>query len=334
MVSNWITRQWQGASLWHLLLIPLGWVFGLLAGLHRTLYRFGMLRAQTLPVPVIVVGNVSVGGTGKTPLVAWLARELAVHGWHPGVISRGYGGSAHSPQAVCTDSDTAQVGDEPVLLASLVMCPVWVGRDRPAAGRALLVAHAGVDVLIADDGLQHYRLARDVEIAVVDGARGFGNGRPLPAGPLREPVARLDSVDAVVVNQPEAAQLNLPATPPVYSMRLEGACFVNLADPARTAHAADFAGQEIHAIAGIGHPQRFFDQIAALGIHAQYHAFPDHHVYQAADLAYSGHILMTSKDAVKCSALATQNMWALPVQASIQPDLIGLVLAKLGNRHG
>ncbi|BBP03712.1 tetraacyldisaccharide 4'-kinase [Sulfuriferula plumbiphila] len=334
MVSSWITRQWQGTTLWHLLLIPLGWVFGLLAGLRRTLYRVGMLRAQTLPVPVIVIGNISAGGTGKTPLVAWLARELAIHGWHPGVISRGYGGSAHIPQQAGMHSDTARVGDEPVLLASLVQCPVWVGRDRAAAGRALLVAHPEVDVLISDDGLQHYRLARAVEIAVVDGARGFGNGRPLPAGPLREPVVRLGAVDAIVVNQPEAAQLNLPAMLPVYSMRLEGACFVNLADPSRSVRAADFVGQEIHAIAGIGHPQRFFDHIAALGIHAQYHAFPDHHAYRAADLAYSGQILMTSKDAVKCSAFAAQNMWALPVQASIQPDLLGLVLAKLGNRHG
>ncbi len=334
MVSNWIARQWQGTTLWHVLLIPLSWVFGLLASLRRMLYRLGILRAQVLPVPVIVVGNISAGGTGKTPLVAWLARELAAHGWHPGVISRGYGGSVHIPQQVAMHSDTAQVGDEPVLLASMLECPVWVGRDRPAVGRALLVAHPQVDVLISDDGLQHYRLARAVEIAVVDGARGFGNGRLLPAGPLREPVASLNAVDAIAVHQLEAAQLNLPALPPAYSMRLEGACFVNLADPTRTAHAADFAGREIHAIAGIGHPQRFFDQVAALGIHAQYHAFPDHHTYRAADLAYSGQILMTGKDAVKCRAFATQNMWALPVQASIQPDLIGLVLAKLGNRHG
>lgn len=334
MVSNWIVRQWQGTTLWHLLLIPLSWVFGLLARLRRTLYRFGMLRAQRLPVPVIVVGNISAGGTGKTPLVAWLARELAMHGWQPGVISRGYGGSALTPQQASIHSDTVRVGDEPVLLASLVQCPVWVGRDRPAAGRELLVAHPQVDVLISDDGLQHYRLARDVEIAVVDGARGFGNSRLLPAGPLREPVARLDDVDAIVVNQPATAQLNLPAMPPVYSMRLEGAYFVNLVDPTRSVDAAYFDGQEIHAIAGIGHPQRFFDQIAALGIHAQAHAFPDHHAYRAADLAYSGHILMTGKDAVKCRAFATQNMWALPVQASIQPDLIGLVLVKLGNRHG
>ncbi|HUW27908.1 MAG TPA: tetraacyldisaccharide 4'-kinase [Sulfuriferula sp.] len=334
MVSNWVMRQWQGTTPWHVLLIPLSRVFGLLAGLRRTLYRIGMLHAQSLPVPVIVVGNISAGGTGKTPLVAWLARELAMHGWHPGVISRGYGGSALTPQQASIHSDTVRVGDEPVLLASLVQCPVWVGRDRPAAGRALLFAHPQVDVLISDDGLQHYRLARDVEIVVVDGARGFGNGRLLPAGPLREPVARLGVVDAIVVNQPATAQLNLPAMPPVYTMRLEGACFVNLADPARSADAAYFDGQEIHAIAGIGHPQRFFDQIAALGIHAQTHAFPDHHAYRATDLAFSGDILMTGKDAVKCCAFATQNMWTLPVQASVQPDLFGLVLAKLGNRHG
>lgn len=334
MVSNWIARQWQGTTPWHALLIPLSWVFGLVAALRRQLYRRGILRALKLPVPVIVIGNINAGGTGKTPLVAWLAQALVAGGWHPGVISRGYGGSTHIPQQVGIHSDAAHVGDEPVLLANMLKCPVWVGRDRHAAGRALLLAHPQVDVLISDDGLQHYRLARAVEIAVVDGTRGFGNGRLLPAGPLREPVASLNAVDAIVVHQPEAAQLNLPAMPPVYSMRLEGACFVNLADPTRSVSATDFAGQEIHAIAGIGYPQRFFDRIAALGIQAQYHAFPDHHAYRSADLAYSGQILMTSKDAVKCSAFGTQNMWVLPVQASIQPDLIGLVLTKLGKRHG
>ena len=334
MVSNWITRQWQGTTPWHALLIPLSWVFGLVAALRGLLYRRGILRTLKLPVPVIVIGNINAGGTGKTPLVAWLAQELVAGGWHPGVISRGYGGSTHIPQQVGIHSDAAHVGDEPVLLANMLNCPVWVGRDRPAAGRALLLAHPQVNVLISDDGLQHYRLARDMEIAVVDGARGFGNGRLLPAGPLREPVVRLDAVDAIVVNQPETAQLNLPALLPVYSMHMEGTSFVNLADPSRSVSAAELAGQEIHAVAGIGNPQRFFDQIAGLGINAQCHAFPDHYAYLANDLAYSGQILMTSKDAVKCSAFAHQNMWALPVQASIQPDLIGLVLNKLGKRHG
>jgi len=334
MVSTWITRQWQGTTLWHALLIPLSWVFGLVAALRRQLYRRGILCTLKLPAPVIVIGNINAGGTGKTPLVAWLAQELAARGWHPGVISRGYGGSTHIPQQVGIHSDAAHVGDEPVLLAKLLKCPVWVGRDRHAAGRALLLAHPQVNVLISDDGLQHYRLARDMEIAVVDGVRGFGNGRLLPAGPLREPVARLDAVDAIVVNQPETAQLNLPALLPVYSMHMEGTSFVNLADPSRSVSAVELAGQEIHAVAGIGHPQRFFDQIAGLGISAQCHIFPDHHVYRAADLAYPGQILMTSKDAVKCSAFAHQNMWALPVQASIQPGLIGLVLTKLGKRHG
>lgn len=334
MVSNWITRQWQGTTLWHVLLIPLSWVFGLVSGLRRMLYRRGMLRTKILPVPVIVVGNISVGGTGKTPLVAWLAQELMARGWHPGVISRGYGGSTHIPQQVGASSDASHVGDEPVLLAGLLDCPVWVGRDRPAVGRALLIAHAQVDVLISDDGLQHYRLARDMEIAVVDGVQGFGNGRLQPAGPLREVVDRLCDVDAIVVNQPGQLQLDFPNLPPVYTMHMQGANFVNLADPSRNVCAVDLAGQQIHAIAGIGRPQRFFDQIAALGISAQNHAFPDHYVYRAADLAYPGQILMTSKDAVKCSAFATQNMWALPVQASIQPDLIGLVLTKLGKRHG
>lgn len=331
---NWIERQWRGTTPWHLLLVPLSWLFGGLAALRRALYRSGVRPRVRLPVPVIVVGNISVGGTGKTPLVVWLAQQLAAHGWHPGIVSRGYGGRARAPQAVHAASDAASVGDEPLLLASVAGCPVWVGRDRPAAGRGLLAAHPEVNVLIADDGLQHYRLARAVEIAVVDGARGFGNGRLLPAGALREPLGRLAEVDAIVVNQPGAAQTDLPGAVPVYVMHIEGERFINLIDPARSACAADFAGDQVHAIAGIGHPQRFFDHIAVLGIHAQCHPFPDHHVYRAAELAYPGAILMTSKDAVKCRGFATENMWVLPVQAALQPGLIERVLTKIGNYHG
>lgn len=332
MVS-WIERQWRGTTPWHFLLVPLSWLFGGLAAARRALYRCGVLPRVHLPVQVIVVGNISAGGTGKTPLVLWLAQQLAARGWQPGIVSRGYGGRARAPQAVDAASDAASVGDEPLLLASAAGCPVWVGRDRPAAGRSLLAAHPEVNVLIADDGLQHYRLARAVEIAVVDGARGFGNGRLLPAGALREPFARLAEVDAIVVNQPGAAQTDLPGAP-VYVMHIEGERFINLADPARSACAADFAGDQVHAIAGIGHPQRFFAHIAALGIHAQYHPFPDHHVYCAAELAYPGAILMTSKDAVKCRGFATENMWVLPVRAVLQPGLIEHVLTKIGNYHG
>ena len=336
MVTRWIEQQWQGSSAWAWLLIPLSWLFGSISALRRQGYQWGWLRAQRLPVPVIVVGNISVGGTGKTPLVIWLAQQLQQHGHRPGIISRGYGGDATQiPRSVNHDSAPAEVGDEPVLLARDSGCPVWVGRDRAATGRALLAAHPAVTVLISDDGLQHYRLARDIELAVMDGARGFGNRRLLPAGPLREPLARLSGVDAVIVNQLATIRpADVPAALPVYFMVLQAQQFVNLADPARRASAADFASKTIHAVAGIGHPQRFFDQLTALGIQAETHAFPDHHAYAAHELAWPEPILMTAKDAVKCGAFATANMWMLPVQAVLQPNPIERVLAKLGNHHG
>jgi tetraacyldisaccharide 4'-kinase len=336
VVARWIEQQWQGSSAWQMLLIPLAGVFGMITALRRQLYQWGWMRAQRLPVPVIVVGNISVGGTGKTPLVIWLAQQLQLHGYRPGIISRGYGGSATQiPRSVHPDSSPLEVGDEPVLLARDSGCPVWVGRDRAAAGRALRVAHAAVNVLISDDGLQHYRLARDMELAVMDGARGFGNRRLLPAGPLREPLARLSRVDALVANQIDTARpADVPADLPVFFMALQATRCVNLADPSRTTDVTAFIGKRVHAVAGIGNPQRFFEQLAALGIRAETHVFPDHHAYAAQELVWPDTILMTAKDAVKCSAFATPNMWVLPVQAVLQPNLIELVLAKLGNRHG
>ncbi|MHB1292307.1 MAG: tetraacyldisaccharide 4'-kinase, partial [Sulfuricella sp.] len=196
----WLQRQWSRLTPWHVVLLPLSILFGLVAALRRVLYRAGLLRAIRLPVPVIVVGNISVGGTGKTPLVLWLADFLRQQGYHPGIVSRGYGGGTQGVVAVDIRSDPAVVGDEPLLLARKSACPVWVGRDRVAAGNALLRAHTECDVLVSDDGLQHYRLGRDLEIVVVDGERKFGNGLLLPAGPLREGVSHLRSVDAVVVN--------------------------------------------------------------------------------------------------------------------------------------
>ncbi len=336
MVNRWIEQQWQHSTAWAGLLIPLSRLFALVSVLRRWLYRSGWWQAQRLPVPVIVVGNISVGGTGKTPFVLWLAQQLQQHGYQPGIISRGYGGTAtQRPRPVLADSAAIAVGDEPLLLARDSGCPVWVGRDRAAAGRALLAAHPAVNVVISDDGLQHYRLARDIEFAVMDGVRGFGNHRLLPAGPLREPVSRLSSVDAVIVNQGATIRPgDVPATVPVYFMALQAQQFVNLADPTRRAIAADFIGKTVHAVAGIGHPQRFFDQLTTLDIQAETHAFPDHYAYAAHELAWSEPILMTAKDAVKCSAFATTNMWMLPVQAVLHPNPIELVLAKLGNRHG
>ena len=204
------------------LLAPLSWLFRMVVAIRRGLYRFGVLRSDRLPVPVIVIGNISVGGTGKTPLVLWLITPLREAGYSPGVIARGYGGANQQPRPVHADSDARQCGDEPVLLARRSGCPVWVGKDRPAAARALLAANPDCNLIISDDGLQHYRLARDFEIAVVDAGRRHGNGWMLPAGPLREPPSRLASVDAVVVRgaADQPAPLALPAPRP-YAMTLK-----------------------------------------------------------------------------------------------------------------
>ncbi|MDR3393323.1 MAG: tetraacyldisaccharide 4'-kinase [Sulfuriferula sp.] len=333
-LADWLQRLWYDTTPWHALLIPLSWLFGLVSRIRRTLYHVDLLQRQRLAVPVIVVGNISVGGTGKTPLTIWLAQKLAAHGWHPGIISRGYGGNASAAQAVTAHSNVYITGDEPRLLAQRVNCPVWISRDRPAAGRALLAAHPETDIIISDDGLQHYALIRDIEIVVVDSARGFGNARLLPAGPLREPLARLREADAVVLNQTGARHTGIPTLSNSYMMQLAGNEFVNLKHPEQTAVAADFHGCDIHAVAAIGHPQRFFDQLDAMGILHTPHAFADHHPYQASDLNFPGIIIMTEKDAVKCEAFATEQMWVLPIQAQPDPALLPHILAKLGNQHG
>lgn len=324
-----------------LLAIPLSLIFALLVQLRRVLYRSGWLRVERLPVPVIVVGNLTVGGSGKTPLTIALAHWLQQAGYSPGIVSRGYGGSATEPMPVMPDSDPALTGDEPVLLARRAHCPVWIGRKRPEAARQLLAFHPEVDVLIADDGLQHLALGRDFELVVVDSARGFGNLRLLPAGPLREPLSRLARVDAVVVNG--APLPGLPHDLPSFTMRLVATRFVNLVEPDRALPVSQFvaglavghAAKPLHAIAGIGHPQRFFDQLLALGLHPIPHAFADHYGYVASDLP-SGTVLMTEKDAVKCAALgqslARQDLWFLAVDADIDAGLQTLIIAHLNRR--
>src|SRR5512145_381729 len=311
-----LQHHWYRLSPLHLLLFPLSLVFRALAALRRTLYRGGLLASVRLPVPVVIVGNISVGGTGKTPLTLWLAQQLIEEGWHPGIVSRGYTRTAEQKKKmlheVTSDDSADEVGDEPLLMAQRALCPVWIGRDRPAAAQGLLDAHPECDIILSDDGLQHYRLRRDAEIVVVDGARRFGNGLLLPAGPLREPVSRLQEVDAVVVNGGEAQGDE-------FAMRLEGTRFFNLLNPERVVSAAEFAGQRLHAIAGIGHPQRFFAHLEHLGLSAQRHAFPDHHRYTASDIAFddADAILMTEKDAVKCAPVATERCWVLRVDAQV-----------------
>ncbi len=331
-----LVRDWYRPRLTPLTsaLLPLSWLFGVVTGVRRWLQRSGHSRSSMLPVPVIVVGNITVGGTGKTPLVAWLVQALRERGRHPGIISRGYGGADATARAVADDADPLQAGDEPVLLVRSG-APVWIGSDRGAAARGLLAAHPEVDVIVSDDGLQHYALARAIEIVVIDGARGFGNGELLPAGPLREPVARIESADAVVVNGGGAAAKSLAASSgPKFAMRLAGERLVSLSDPLRTVAPVALRGQRVHAVAGIGNPARFFAALRALGLDPVCHPFPDHHRYTAQDLALADAetIVMTDKDAIKCGSLADARMWRLPVTAEVDPGLIELILEKLHGR--
>ena len=320
-------------------LLPLSWLFAGLVALRRWLYRHGLLTASCLPVPVVVVGNLTAGGSGKTPLVLWIVRHLREAGWRPGIISRGHGGSAGSVHPVAADSQPAVVGDEPLLLARRSGVPVFVGTDRVAAGHALLAAHPDCDVIVSDDGLQHYRLQRSLEVVVFDG-RGAGNGRLLPAGPLREPVQRLREADAVVWNGSREHRIEeLAAALPQVSMRLAGQRFVAVAGEARTCGADSLRGRRLYAIAGIGDPRRFFAQLRALDLDFEEHPFPDHHRYRAADLSFAadGVLLMTEKDAVKCAGLVPGEAWALPVEAVLsagpgQPGLLEKILEKLNGR--
>lgn len=276
------------------------------------LYKDGWLRTTRLPLPVIIVGNVTVGGTGKTPLALWLARRLQQQGWRPGIVTRGYKGrSRRWPQRVLPESDTWLVGDEPVLLARRSGCPVVADPDRPRGAQALL--DLGCNVVVSDDGLQHYRLARDLEIAVIDGERRFGNGRCLPAGPLREPLARLDVVDARVVTQGNARSGE-------WEMTLKPTGFHRI-DGAEHRPLEAFRSETVHAVAGIGHPERFFAQLRALGVRIIEHPFPDHYPFASNDLRFGDAlaVVMTEKDAVKCRGFPLERAWYLAVAAEPDP---------------
>jgi tetraacyldisaccharide 4'-kinase len=304
-------RYWYHRGLLAWLLWPASVLFGLVVILRRLLYRLRLLPSVHPGIPVVMVGNVTAGGTGKTPLVIWIAEHLKRKGWTPGIVARGYGASISVPRAATIADDAAEVGDEPILLSRRSGCPVWVGADRVRVIEALRAAHPDVDVLVLDDGLQHYRLRRDVEIAVVD-ARAFGNGFLLPAGPLREPAWRLSSVDVVVSHNSAVKG---------HAMQLKGAELHRMTDAADRRPASTFAGQKVHAVAGIGDPNRFFLHLARLGVKIAPHPFPDHHAFQAQDLEFGDEapVLMTEKDAVKLRRVAKPNWWVLPVTAELDP---------------
>jgi tetraacyldisaccharide 4'-kinase len=308
------------------LLRSLSWLYGGVTALRSKAYRAQWFSSHRVGKPVVIVGNLTVGGTGKTPLVAWLARKLTERGIKVGLVSRGYGRSYDEPHLVQEDSSWRDVGDEPLLLRRHTGCLTIVGRDRVAAAQSL-VAH-GVDAIIADDGLQHLRLARDCEIVVVDGSRGFGNGRLLPAGPLREGTSRLRNADLAVVNgRPEHVSLAAtglvsgsgePGTgsPPTVLMTVAASTAYRV-DGGESRPLDAFRKTRAHAVAGIGNPARFFHDLRGRGIDIIEHAFPDHHPFTAGELNFQDGlpVLMTEKDAVKCREFAKRQFWYVPVTA-------------------
>lgn len=333
--AYWYMRP-PAPALWPLL--PLSGLYALLTAVRRQLYRCGALPSYRLPVPVIVVGNLTAGGSGKTPLVLWLVQQFVQRGWRPGIISRGYGRTSKHVQQVKADSQWTLVGDEPLLMVRRSGVPVFVGHDRASAGRALLAAYPECNVIISDDGLQHYRLQRTAEVVVFD-ARGAGNGWLLPAGPLREPFRRLASSTAVVWNGPADERRACAASRlPQFAMRLVSGDFIAVNGEARRCEAEFLRRRKLYAVAGIGNPSRFFQQIRSLGLQCEEHPFADHHPYVAADLAFAqdGALLMTEKDAVKCSALVAGEAWALPVEAVIDgsSDSVGLFETLMEKIHG
>ena len=328
--QSWLNRIWyeRAAPPWWLM--PLSLLYGAVSGSRRFLYAKRLRRSTRLARPVIIVGNLTVGGTGKTPLVCWLVARLGELGFQPGVVTRGYGGSANTVRLIQPSDDPRVVGDEPLLLARRTQVPVAIGGDRPAA--AQLLVGRGCDVIVSDDGLQHYALARDCEVVVIDGDRRFGNGWLLPAGPLRETRSRLAVADAVVVNGGRAMLEG------ALSMRLEARSAVALVG-GRVSPLAAFAGMAVHAVAGIGNPERFFNMLRAHGIEVEGHPLADHARIAAQDVLFGDDrpVLMTEKDAVKCEGAADDRHWYVPVSACFEAGeshtLLNVVMHRIANRE-
>ncbi|MES2126472.1 MAG: tetraacyldisaccharide 4'-kinase [Pseudomonadota bacterium] len=320
LTRAWLRRGPLACALW-----PVSLLFGALSGARAALYARGVMHSERLPVPVVVVGNIFIGGTGKTPLTIWLVEQLRAAGFTPGVISRGFGSSSDAPRAVTPDAKPQDVGDEPVLIAQRARCPLVVGRLRVQAGRALLALHPEVDVIISDDGLQHYALERDVEIVLFD-ARGTGNGWLLPAGPLREAASR----------RRDFTVYNASAAPPgAYRMQLVGGYAERGAE--RVALAA-LGGKRIVAAAGIGNPARFFNMLRGAGLDFAELALPDHHDFldRPFDAVDADIILVTEKDAVKCAQIENlrddPRIWVVPVSAQLDGALAEHIVEKCRGR--
>lgn len=327
--TRWLQDAWYKEMYISAAFMPLSMLYDDAMRFRSFLYRIGVKKKTKLAVPVIIVGNITVGGTGKTPLIIWLARVLREQGYKPGIISRGYGGNAEQwPQWVDDNSNPQLVGDEAVLMAKRTDCPIAVGPERPNNGQ-LLIDKANCDIILSDDGLQHYALERDIEIAVIDGQRRFGNGYTLPCGPLREPISRLLTVDLVIVNGTAVEENE-------FSMAIEGDVAVNLVTKEEKL-LADFHFIPCHAVAGIGNPDRFFELLKNKKIASENHAFPDHYKFTADDICFKDDksILMTEKDAVKCSDFATEKHWFVPITAKPEQQFVDKLLTLIKeNKRG
>jgi len=329
LLSRFFNHIWYGNAWQCMIFLPASWIFRQLVTLRRFFYRTHILESKEFSIPVIVIGNITVGGTGKTPLVIWMIELLRSAGYRPAIVTRGYRGRASGwPQQVRVDSDPFIVGDEAVLLAQQCKCPIAAGPDRCASIEALL-EHTDCNIIVADDGMQHYAMQRDIEVAVIDGVRRLGNHRLLPAGPLREPAARLEEVDFVVSNG--------VAGRGEYSMLVKALVAKNM-QSGQVIGLERFSGKKVHAVCGIGNPARFFNSLRQFGIEVIEHAYPDHHKYDMSDISFTDNlpVLLTEKDAVKCQRFATDNVWSVPVEADLNKHFAPRILALLEKRkrHG
>jgi tetraacyldisaccharide 4'-kinase len=326
ILTKWINIIWYEDFFIAVWLMPFSFIYMDVMRFRRWLYKTGRKAVTKVSVPVIMVGNLTVGGTGKTPLVIYLTKELQAQGFNPGVISRGYGGESEIwPQRVRSNSHVSVVGEEAILIAEQTQCPVAIGPIRADAAK-LLIEDASCDVILSDDGLQHYALARDIEVMVIDGERRFGNNYCLPAGPLREPQDRKLEVDFIVCNGGEIEEGEI-------FMQLEGDIAVNLQNGEQKS-LDEFNQLNCHALAGIGNPQRFFKHLEKYHIKSSFDEFPDHHIFTETDIAHkkAEAIFMTEKDAVKCKLFATDKHWVVPVQAKLPTDFIGQLISLLKSK--
>ncbi len=319
-----VEKLWYSKNIFSILLLPFSYLYLIFYSLHRLLYRLKIKKIFYSPIPVIGVGNITVGGTGKTPFTIELSNILLREGYRPGIVSRGYKGkSKYYPRIVTMDCDPSLVGDEPALIRMKTNCPVVIAPKRSQAIR-LLIEKYDCNVIILDDGLQHHALHKDFEIMLMDEARKFGNGFCLPAGPLREPLDRISRLDFLIIHG--------KSTDSLYSMSLKAENFYNLLDTSITWNSQLFKNKIIYAVAGIGHPKRFFTSLQSLGLQFIEKIFPDHHNYKEKDLIFCKRedlLIMTEKDAIKCKQFAKENYWVLPVSCEINTKFIEDFLKKL-----